>query len=48
MKLWSVTIEFNNEKREIILSGERYSDVYIDVNTNYPGCIIMNIVEIPL
>jgi hypothetical protein len=46
MKKWKITIEHNNQIKEIIASGERYSDVYIDTKVGYTGCIILDIIEI--
>lgn len=46
MKQWTAIIEHNNKLKEIIISGERYSDVYIDLKVDYLGCIIISITEI--
>lgn len=39
--------EYNSEVKEQIFTGERYSDVYIDVLFEYPSGKIISIVEIP-
>lgn len=46
MKRWKVIFRYDNEIKEVVLAGERYSDVYIDVLVEYPGCIIISILEI--
>lgn len=46
MKQWKVIIEQDNKKKEIILFGERYSDIYIKTSLEYPECIIISISEI--
>lgn len=48
MKKWKLIIEHNNQIKEIIVSGERYSDVYLDAKIDYTGCIIIHLAEIPI
>jgi hypothetical protein len=46
MKKWKLIIEHNNHIKELVVTGERYSDVYIDAKIEYTGCIIIEISEI--
>ena len=47
MKKWRVIFEHNNEVKEQIFTGERYSDVYIEILIEYPSGKIISIVEVP-
>lgn len=47
MKQWKVLFEYNDEVKERIYTGERYSDVYLEVLFEYPSGKIISIVEIP-
>ena len=47
MKQWKVIFEYNDEVKEQTFTGERYSDVYIEVLIEYPGGNILSILEIP-
>jgi hypothetical protein len=46
MRQWKVVIRHNDKTIEKILLGERYSDVYVDILIEYPGCEIESITEI--
>jgi len=46
MKKWKVIIEKNGKQTEIIISGERYSNVYIETSNRHPGHEIISISEI--
>jgi hypothetical protein len=46
MKEWKVIFEQNNIRQEVTVSGERYSDVYIDILIEYPECNIISISEL--
>ena len=46
MKQWKVIIEYNHGRIEKPWSAERYSDVYVDIMIEYPGCEIISITEI--
>lgn len=46
MKQWMVIFEYNNEIKEEIFTGERYSDVYVEVLIAYPGGKIISIREV--
>jgi hypothetical protein len=46
MKKWKVVIEVDSKEKELIMVGDRYSDVYIDVIIKYPECRIVCIIEI--
>ena len=46
MRNWKVIIEHNDKMIQKILSGDRYSDVCIEIITEYPSCEIISITEI--
>jgi hypothetical protein len=46
MKTWKVILEIDNKKKEFNLEAERYSDIYITVTTENPGCRVLSITEL--
>lgn len=47
MKQWKVIFEYNGKVKELIFTGVRYSDVYIEVLIEYPTSKNIRIVEMP-
>jgi hypothetical protein len=46
MKKWVVIIEYQNKELEVIIEAKYYSDAYINVEAEYPGCRIKRIFEV--
>jgi hypothetical protein len=46
MKRWKVIIELQNKTLEVLTEAKTYSEAYINVEIQYPGCKIKSVSEV--
>jgi hypothetical protein len=46
MKNWKFTIEYKGQLLKLMIDTNYYADPYMQIEKEYPGCIVKNVLEI--